>query len=410
MEILCISNGHGEDIVAARICIELEKLGVSAMALPLVGNGHAYQPQIPIVTEAMGGAIQKMPSGGFVRMDNKQLRRDLQNGLAQLTWKQLQVVWQWSRRRSGDRRLILAVGDIVPLLFAWLPTWWWGCDYVFVATAKSEYYWRDRQGKLPGLKPPFGGSFFYPWERWLMGSRHCRANFVRDTLTEKWLNQKYRLPALYLGNPMMDGLEPKGLDFGLREDDWAIAILPGSRAPEAYENWSTLMVAAEITAKVMPHRATFLAAITSSLELDKFIEIAIQRGWQRIDELNYRFSQARLRLVQGGFGDCIHRAHLGLAMAGTATEQMVGLGKPVITFVGRGPQFTAKFAREQVRLLGSSVICLEKPNQIEVVLQKILNDPDYFQEVHDNAIERMGKAGASARIAKYLAEQVLSQS
>jgi uncharacterized protein (TIGR03492 family) len=91
--------------------------------------------------------------------------------------------------------LILAVGDIVPLLFAWLPTWCGGCDYVFVATAKSEYYWRDRQGKLPGLKPPLGGSLFYPWERWLMGSRHCRANFVRDPLTEQWLQQKYRLPA-----------------------------------------------------------------------------------------------------------------------------------------------------------------------------------------------------------------------
>ena len=372
------------------------------MALPLVGSGHAYQPQIPIVSEA----IQKMPSGGFVRMDQKQLRRDLQNGLAKLTWKQLQVVWQWSRRRGGDRRLILAVGDIVPLLFAWLPTWWWGCDYVFVATAKSEYYWRDRQGILPGLKPPFGGSFFYPWERWMMGSRHCRANFVRDALTEKWLNQKYRLPTLYLGNPMMDGLEPKGLDFGLREDDWAIAMLPGSRPPEAYENWRVLLVAAEMTIKIMPHRVTFLAAIASSLEIDQLAEIAVQRGWQRIDELNYRFSQSRLRLVQGGFGDCIHRAHVGMAMAGTATEQMVGLGKPVITFAGRGPQFTAKFAKEQVRLLGSSVIYLERPNQIETVLKKILNDPDYFQEVHDNGIERMGTAGAAARIAKYLTEQV----
>jgi uncharacterized protein (TIGR03492 family) len=94
-------------------------------------------------------------------------------------------------------------------------------------------------------------------------------------------------------------------------------------------------------------------------------------------------------------------------MAGTATEQMVGLGKPVITFVGRRPQFTAKFAREQVRLLGSAVTCLDKPNQIDAVLKKILNDPDYFQEVLDNAKERMGGSGASARIAKYLTEQVL---
>jgi hypothetical protein len=76
--------------------------------------------------------------------------------------------------------------------------------------------------------------------------------------------------------------------------------LPGSRAPEAYENWRILLVAAEIAAKVMPNRITFLAAIASSLELDQLIEILVQRGWTRIDELNYRYNQARLRLVQGG--------------------------------------------------------------------------------------------------------------
>jgi uncharacterized protein (TIGR03492 family) len=65
VEILCISNGHGEDIIAARICIELEKLGFSAIALPLVGVGHAYtKSNIPIVEKF----TQAMPSGGFVRM------------------------------------------------------------------------------------------------------------------------------------------------------------------------------------------------------------------------------------------------------------------------------------------------------------------------------------------------------
>ncbi|MCX5934931.1 MAG: hypothetical protein NTU99_09135, partial [Pseudanabaena sp. LacPavin_0818_WC45_MAG_42_6] len=133
MEILCISNGHGEDIIAARICIELEKLGFSAIALPLVGVGHAYtKANIPIVEKF----TQAMPSGGFVRMDSRQLARDVKSGLVGLTRKQLGFVWNWSRENRRNKRLILAVGDIVPLLFAWLPSQFGGCNFAFVATAK----------------------------------------------------------------------------------------------------------------------------------------------------------------------------------------------------------------------------------------------------------------------------------
>jgi len=250
VEILCISNGHGEDLIGARICIELEKLGFSAIALPLVGVGHAYtKSNIPIADRV----TQAMPSGGFVRMDSHQLARDVKSGLVGLTSKQLGFAWKWSRAGRRGKRLILAVGDIVPLLFAWFPVKFGGCDFVFVATAKSEYYWRDRQGCLPHVKKPFGGSYFFPWERTLMSSSHCKAVFVRDLLTAEILNKEFKLPAIYLGNSMMDGLEPKGIDFGIGENDWAVAILPGSRSPEAYENWMTLMLCAQVVSRTIPH-------------------------------------------------------------------------------------------------------------------------------------------------------------
>jgi uncharacterized protein (TIGR03492 family) len=159
VEILCISNGHGEDLIAARICIELKKLGFSAIALPMVGMGHAFRKaNIPIAEQY----TQAMPSGGFVRLDNRQLARDVKSGLVGLTRTQLGFVWQWSRDRRQGKRLVLAVGDIVPLLFAWLPAKFGGCNFAFVATAKSEYYWRDRKGFLPNVKKPFGGSINPP--------------------------------------------------------------------------------------------------------------------------------------------------------------------------------------------------------------------------------------------------------
>ena len=45
-------------------------------------------------------------------------------------------------------------------------------------------------------------------------------------------------------------------------------------------------------------------------------------------------------------------------MAGTATEQAIGLAKPVIQIEGKGPQFTKSFAEAQRRLLGRYVFVL----------------------------------------------------
>ncbi len=63
------------------------------------------------------------------------------------------------------------------------------------------------------------------------------------------------------------------------------------------------------------------------------------------------------------FLECLHKVEIAIAMAGTATEQFVGLGKPAITFPGHGPQFTYAFAEAQSRHLGSSIILLGHPNQ-----------------------------------------------
>ena len=89
-------------------------------------------------------------------------------------------------------------------------------------------------------------------------------------------------------------------------------------------------------------------------------------------------------------------------MAGTATEQFVGLGKPVISFPGEGPQFTQYFAESQTRLLGHSVILVKKPNNSSEVLKKLLSDKKLINSISKNGKKRMGKSGASKRIAKYL--------
>ena len=93
MKLLILSNGHGEDAIAARIAEKLQLIPHSSelAILPLVGEGHAYRGfNIPLI-----GRVKKMPSGGFVYMDSRELWRDLQGGLLQLTLAQFQSIRQW---------------------------------------------------------------------------------------------------------------------------------------------------------------------------------------------------------------------------------------------------------------------------------------------------------------------------
>jgi uncharacterized protein (TIGR03492 family) len=149
-------------------------------------------------------------------------------GYAILDPGQLTTVRQWAE--AGGH--ILAVGDIVPLAFAW----WSGADYSFLGTAKSEYFLRDETGPLP-QRPwleGWSGSVYLPWERWLMQRERCQAVFVRDQLTADYL-QQWQIPAIYAGNPMMDDLAAAtdklarlSAVFPEAKAVLTVALLPGS--------------------------------------------------------------------------------------------------------------------------------------------------------------------------------------
>ena len=412
MKLLCLSNGHGEDIIAVQIIQHLQRhsLAPDIAALPLVGEGHAYsQHQIPII-----GPVQNMPSGGFIYMDGKQLGRDLRGGLLQLTWAQYQAMGRWMK--SSGKGKILAVGDIVPLLFAWLS----GADYGFVGTAKSEYYLRDEGGWLPQTNwfRRMMGSVYEPWERWLMSRRRCKAVFPRDKLTTDILRQ-WSIPAFDLGNPMMDGLESQLSLTSTREEDrpLVIVLLPGSRVPEAENNWQQILQALRGIMSEFKHNSLlFLSAIAPSLNLAVFEESALIYGWKKlapdaikipINDLHSLYltkNNATLVLTQNSYADCLNLADLGIAMAGTATEQVVGLGKPVITMPGNGPQFTYRFAEAQARLLGHSIILVKQPELVVKGIKSLFQDADRLHLIAVNGKRRMGQSGAAQRIANCLTE------
>ncbi|ERN43092.1 hypothetical protein KR51_00001540 [Rubidibacter lacunae KORDI 51-2] len=412
--LLCLSNGHGEDAIAVRVLAQLQARSpqLEVAALPLVGGGSAYErARVPLV-----GPVQPLPSGGFIYMDGRQLWRDLRGGLAQLTWAQWRAVRRW--RKGGGR--VLAVGDIVPLLMAWLS----GLPFAFVGTAKSDYYWRDEAGWLPQTSrwERWMGSVYLPWERWLMQGRTCRAVFPRDSLTARRL-QHYKIDALDLGNPMVDAIAPEFAIVSDSEDRaLRVLLLPGSRSPEAEANWRQLLdCAMAVAAKRTQQHLCFLAAIAPALDRSPFREDVLAAGWGAVEDLDaqtdlpfcdpqgelYRRGNALLVLTQQAYGSCLTAADVAIAMAGTATEQFVGLGKPAIALPGRGPQFTYAFAEAQTRLLGCSMILADSPESVARRLQDLLQDPDRLQLAAENGQRRLGVPGADDRIAAALLDCLL---
>jgi uncharacterized protein (TIGR03492 family) len=425
MKLLCLSNGHGEDTIAVRILEELQLQAprLEIVALPLVGEGSAYlRSQIPIA-----GAVKQMPSGGFIYMDGKQLWRDVKGGLLQLAWKQYRAMRQWVRA-STKQKAVLAVGDLVPLLFAGLS----GVPYAFVGTAKSEYYLRDSEGGWLSPKTRregWAGSVYHPWECWLMSRRRCQAVFPRDGLTARILQQKGRIPVFDLGNPMMDGIEPEypapvfdGAKMEVQEKrrSLQIVLLPGSRAPEVYQNWERMLEAVEEVSREFQERGVvFLAAIAPSLSLNGFVTPLAEQGFQPQAEtkstgvvsdrsaLIFGRNRTQVVLTQNAYHDCLLQADLAIAMAGTATEQFIGLGKPAIAIPGAGPQYTYAFAEAQSRLLGPSLILVRRPPDATEAIRSLLKDADRLQFIAENGRLRMGQPGAARRIAECLISRLL---
>jgi uncharacterized protein (TIGR03492 family) len=119
-------------------------------------------------------------------------------------------------------------------------------------------------------------------------SSRCKAVFPRDKLTTETL-QQWSIPAFDLGNPMMDGIYPENPapifyepDAELKEMQRSliVTLLPGSRAPEAYENWQLIVQAVAGFFDTFKERSLLLfGAIAGALSLDPLRQTLEAQGW-----------------------------------------------------------------------------------------------------------------------------------
>ena len=204
---------------------------------------------------------------------------------------------------------------------------------------------------------------------------------------------------------MMDGLAvtppPAALERCRR-----IMILCGSRVPEAQKNFQRLLTGVKqldtnqpLALLVPVGRQPDSNALDSELE-----SLGFRLSLPPSDRLGAEACWVRgpclLLIGRGCFSRWAGWAEVGIATAGTATEQLVGLGVPALSLPGAGPQFTGAFARRQSRLLGGSVRPCASTSELTKELWRLLNAPELSSSMGRTGQRRMGSAGGSDRLAQ----------
>lgn len=380
-KLLFLSNGHGEDSVAAKVISRLPPCpNLEISAWPMVGEGQAYRA-LGIATL---GARNLLPGCGLSTLTWKYFWNDLRAGWIATHWRQ----YRQARRLRGRFDFAVAVGDIIPMAAAVLAR----LPFLLVGCGKSSYY--GRVGSYSRL------------ERRLL-RKHCRIAFPRDRLTAEAL-ARAGVPNRYVGNPMMDGLEASGEDFGIAPGTSVVTLLPGSR-PDTPENLLELLAMAPAMAAGAGRRVHFLAAVCDQLDPLSLLP-RLPQGWQ--EQAARPHAPARgivlslahpcgsdFYIVKGRFPDAVRRADVVVGVAGTANEQAIGLGRPVVTFPTRGYLGRA-YVQLKARYYGPAVLATERSGEaVAAAVRRILDDPALRDRMAAAGRERMGEPGASSAIA-----------
>jgi uncharacterized protein (TIGR03492 family) len=341
--VLLLSNGHGEDLSGSLLACALRARGVAVEALPLVGHGAPYR-QAGI---AVLGRTRSYSTGGLGYTSLRGQLTELLQGQPLYLLRRLGLLLRQRRRFA----LVVAVGDLLPVLGGWLS----GRPVAVYLVAYSSHY----EGRLR-----------LPWPcGWLLRRRRVRAVWSRDALTSADLSQQLLRPVRFLGNPFLDPVAAAGpASCSPAADGHAaeggdgpqhLVLLPGSRLPEAGRNLELMLRLLALLPEALRQggRLQPAAALVRELGADAIAALAGPLGWRLVAPAVLAGHGLRLELGWGRFAELLGQADLVVSMAGTATEQAVGLAKPVLQLAGRGPQFTDGFAEAQRRLLGPGLYC-----------------------------------------------------
>jgi len=110
-----------------------------------------------------------------------------------------------------------------------------------------------------------------------------------------------------------------------------------------------------------------------------------------------------LNLATGVTGNLIEAGDVVLSQAGTATQQALGLGRPVITF-DRADNRRKRMADEQALMGEARLLVPQDAHALAQATARLLADRDERARLGEIGAERLGPFGAAARIVERLLE------
>jgi uncharacterized protein (TIGR03492 family) len=383
LNVLFVTNGHGEIAIADRIAEEVRALAPSLAIdhLPLVGESRsAFMREV--------GPRRAMPSGGLIAMGNvRNIAADLRGGLLALTWKQRAFL----ARARGTYDRVVAIGDVFALLMALTAR----APTTYVGTAKSVRV------------APYG--YF---ERRVL--RRADDVFVRDDATAATLRAQ-GVAAQAPGNVIVDlfgGPDDPRADVAAQDFVPVLALFPGSRQSAFADARFLLGIVAQVAAN-RPHLGAVIS-IAPLLDPATFVEGFRADGWlvdessdARVPFVVRRDERVYARAWRGPIGPLLARAQLVLGQAGTANEAAAAAGVPVVAFERDRDRRAAWYRMRQHGLLGEALVVLPgDPARAAAAVSELLDDAARRARMGAQGRERMGGPGGARAIARNLVERL----
>jgi uncharacterized protein (TIGR03492 family) len=361
---LFISNGHGEDWIAAAIVAHLPK-GIDVEAYPMIGAGNAYTGVCPIV-----GPRAALASEGWRNVKGS-LRRDLTTGGLMTVPPALNFL----RKIRGKYDRIVVVGDMTGVLAA-------------LATGHRDLTYLDVYKT--------GAARLYSSPERLAIKRTCKTVFCRSDNLARTL-EHIGVDARCAGNVMMDTIPTGDYDArSRRHKGLAVTLLPGSRALTA-ESFTLQIDALRTLSPDL--RPDVFVAVAGGINVD---ELAKQTGLRRTPMLSAESDDMgelsdgdlTIHMARGGaMGNLLAVSDVVLSQAGTATVQALGLGKPAITFVNPRDR-RSRFTDEQMLFGEARTVVPPEGKAIGSALRKLLVDDEERRRLANIGRQRIGGPGA----------------
>jgi lipid-A-disaccharide synthase len=220
------------------------------------------------------------------------------------------------------------------------------------------------------------------------------------------------LRTIFVGHPMIENLAKRRT--GEARDPNLIGLFPGSRSREVKKIFPVMLEAsAEIVAL---RRDTQLEVAAASASLSVEIESLLARSSLR----------ERVRVATGDASGLMQRAFAGMVASGTATLEAAYFRLPfVLVYKVTWPTYFAARWLMKTNHLGMPNVLAgreivpeflqyeARPEAISRAVLRLLNDPaarDQMISEFDAIIEKLGEAGASAKAAQAIAQELTGRS